>query len=682
LLTLLGLTLGFTLLFVLAGLIPGTVLASTLTSNNGKRGPLTIGIAVGVGFAISAIAASWSFGLIGADSYFGIFAGITLATFSLLLSPLVRSKFGIWREFERTDLLLLLIPVLTSFLARPFWDGMRNLRISAGNGPDIPQNLMTVLAQPGLGSTWLESKSAFLNFLGEKNLSEAVYHLYQLPSMQQQAGVDYLVYGTRWGLSVPFAQLIRVNREWLIIGQGLTLSVGLLALGLIIYGFSRITFNRHALSVMLTVATISGAPLVIQFFNGGMAQAWSLPGLGLISIAVALFIMISSQGPVTKSQLISLMTLFMVGWLANAVTYIDSSMALAAALAVCILLLAIFASRKLSGQLFALISVGGLMAALVVAPYTYAAISTMGIRLKLAAGTGIMFNHWPLPSEMLGVFNIWTGEAGKPRDPATLILGLIFSVGLIYLVSRGIFSKSLFDRTMSILGLSIVLVCVVIAIWAKNSNVGSNYSYIKVATYLSPLFLIVVAERMSENLRGKSARNPKNDTPLILRMVLPITYVVIIVGSSFQLNSNLIKQAEFSIPRLVMPILNDAQAQKELSDFNYLTSYRALSNVLGFVGNTYWISKAPNDIRLETRMGNELRIICLNGDNMCNPQSNEIIDTKLNPYGFRVFESPITTEQFAKLTPRERYFAAMDAVGQQRFEVPERFIGGNPLLNP
>jgi hypothetical protein len=222
----------------------------------------------------------------------------------------------------------------------------------------------------------------------------------------------------------------------------------------------------------------------------------------------------------------------------------------------------------------------------------------------------------------------------------------------------------------------------VIAIWAKNSNVGSNYSYIKVATYLSPLFLIVVAERMSENLRGKSARNPKNDTPLILRMVLPITYVVIIVGSSFQLNSNLIKQAEFSIPRLVMPILNDAQAQKELSEFNYLTSYRALSNVLGFVGNTYWISKAPNDIQLETRMANELRIICLNGDNMCNPQTREITDTKLNPYGFRVFESPITTEQFAKLTPRERYYAAMDAVGQQRFEVPERFIGGNPLLNP
>jgi hypothetical protein len=54
----------------------------------------------------------------------------------------------------------------------------------------------------------------------------------------------------------------------------------------------------------------------------------------------------------------------------------------------------------------------------------------------------------------------------------------------------------------------------------------------------------------------------------------------------------------------------------------------------------------------------------------------------LNKFGLRVYESPITTYQFAALAPLERYYAAMDAVGQARFEIPERFIGGNPLLKP
>jgi hypothetical protein len=129
-------------------------------------------------------------------------------------------------------------------------------------------------------------------------------------------------------------------------------------------------------------------------------------------------------------------------------------------------------------------------------------------------------------------------------------------------------------------------------------------------------------------------------------------------------------------------ILSNEEAQTELTKYNYLTTYRALSNVLGFVGDVHWVSKAPNDQRLETRLGNEMRLICFAGDGACLPKTQEIRVPSLNKYGLRVFQSPITTAQFAALPPLERYYAAMDAIGQARFEIPERFIGGNPLLKP
>jgi hypothetical protein len=81
-------------------------------------------------------------------------------------------------------------------------------------------------------------------------------------------------------------------------------------------------------------------------------------------------------------------------------------------------------------------------------------------------------------------------------------------------------------------------------------------------------------------------------------------------------------------------------------------------------------------------MKNQMRIICFAGDNACLPKTQELSVPALNKYGLRVYESPISTAQFAALKPLDRYYAAMDAVGQARFEVPKRFIGGNPLLKP
>jgi len=187
---------------------------------------------------------------------------------------------------------------------------------------------------------------------------------------------------------------------------------------------------------------------------------------------------------------------------------------------------------------------------------------------------------------------------------------------------------------------------------------------------------------VKEQKRGKSAKRSKNETPQWLRMLTPAFYVTLMITSVLSANSGLIKQQEFSYPSEMTTILNNKAAQAELSNYNYLTTYRALSNTLGFVGDTHWVGKAPNDILLGTRMNNEMRIICFVNDVACAPKTLEITGNILNTYGFRIYQSPITTAQYAALKPLDRFYADMDAVGQARFEVPDRFVGGNPLLKP
>ena len=681
-LTLVAITSAVLALALFLGFVPGSIIASAIAGESKHRGPVALGFSVGIGFAISSVAAAWAFGMVGANNYVLILIFSALLSLSLIILPKFRATLKVWKEFGRWDALLVLLPFLTAFYSKPYWDGLTGLKLTAGGGPDIPQNLMTVLSQPAVGSTWSEGRENFLALLGDKNLGDAIYHLYQLPSMQMQAGFDYLIYGTRWGLSIPFAQLLRIDSSYLVIGQGVTISVGLAALGLVIYGFSRLLFSRYSLSFMLLLAAISSAPLMVQVFNGGMAQAWGLPGIALLSCALLLTLMLKTKSELTPGAFKGLVALAAFGWLANAVTYIDSSMTLAAVFMISALFLFIFSYRELSFALVRVIFIGGFIAAIVVAPYTYAAISTMSIRLRLASGTGILFNYWPLPSEMLGVINIWTGKAGVPRDPIIMLIGVLLSAVIVFLILRGLLSKDKWDRSVSILGLSILVVCGGVALWAKNTSLGSNYAYVKVCTYLTPLFLLIIGQRMSENLKFKKAKNANNDTPLWLRMTTPVFFVAVMVITVYQVNPALIKKQEFSFPAKMTSILSDKAAQDELANFNYLTSYRSLSNVFGFVGNVHWVAKAPNDQLLDTRMNNEMRIICFSADTACAPKSTEILDTVLNKYSFRVYESPISTAQFAALKPLDRYYAAMDAVGQPRFEVPERFIGGNPLLKP
>ena len=315
-LTLVAITFAVLSTALILGFIPGSIITSAISGQSKNRGPVALGFSIGIGFAISSIAAVWAFGVFGANSYLTLLIILLLGSIVLLFIPIFRKSLAVWKEFGRWDSLLLLLPFITAFYSRPYWTGAKGLQIAAGSGPDIPQNLMTVLSQPQIGSTWSQGRDNFLTFFGDKNLIDAFYNIYQLPSMQQQAGFDYLIYGTRWGLSIPFAQILRIDRSFLVAEQGLTISAGLAALALIIYAFSRLVFVRYSLSYLLLIASISSAPMMVQVFNGGMAQAWALPGIGLISCVLMLTLYLKTKDEMTTSAFKGLVALSAFGWLA------------------------------------------------------------------------------------------------------------------------------------------------------------------------------------------------------------------------------------------------------------------------------------------------------------------------------------------------------------------------------
>ena len=678
-LTLLVISLIAILLAALLGFSLSGYFSKTLSEGSG-RGPISLALAITIGFALSSMAASWSYGLLGSDSYIFVLIAFFLISLITLSRRSIRSGLKVWREFSKPDLALFLIPIYAVFLARPYWDSATGLRIAAGGGPDIPQNLMTVLAQRRNGSTWFEARENFLSFLGDKNLAEAVYHLYQLPSMQDQAGYDYMVYGTRWGLSVPFAQLLRIDQRWLIAEQGLVLAAGLISLALIVYAFSTLMGNTPFLRIILSLSSMSSAGFLIQVFNGGMAQAWALPGLALLSFVFVMAIVLHSRNQSSKELTWTLIALAGFGWLGNAVSYIDSSMTMAVVFFLSAVILYFLVGKSSALQAMKVVTVGGVIAAISVAPYAYAAIHTMPIRLTLAAGTGIEFNNWPLPSEILGIFDVWTQDPGTPRDSLFLLLGGILSLALFVFIIRGLKSKNPTDKALSALGLAIFVVGGAIALWASQTGIKSNYSFVKVSTYMTPMLILIISEKFAIKSGSKGNRHKLSTLKGWYGLATPISFVLIAALSANSANGALYRKAEFSMPASQLEIYNDLQAQAELESYNYLTTYRAISNLLGVIGNVHWISKAPNDQRLETRLDKELRILCFAADTACAGPGGEITVPSLNKYGLRVFRSTISTAEFAALSPRDRFYSAMDAVGQPRFEVPERFIGGNPLL--
>jgi hypothetical protein len=64
----------------------------------------------------------------------------------------------------------------------------------------------------------------------------------------------------------------------------------------------------------------------------------------------------------------------------------------------------------------------------------------------------------------------------------------------------------------------------------------------------------------------------------------------------------------------------------------------------------------------------------------CRPPGAQISEPSLEKFGLLSYQSSITIAEYEKLSIRERYAKAFEQIGQTPVQIPDRYIGGNPLL--
>jgi hypothetical protein len=120
-------------------------------------------------------------------------------------------------------------------------------------------------------------------------------------------------------------------------------------------------------------------------------------------------------------------------------------------------------------------------------------------------------------------------------------------------------------------------------------------------------------------------------------------------------------------------------------NYNYIDAhigfYNNNSNIVEFNTLKFGCELYLNDIKLDSRESKEMRLICYSVDTNCKPATKRISDPELEKFGFIQYESPISSLEFSKLSPRDRYRVNFEVFGIAPQEIPERFIGGNPYYN-
>lgn len=669
-LLLLGLSFLALLFLMLMAAPVGSFLVDRLGISQKKSAISALGLTLIVGFAYSALAASWSYGVFGIDTYPLILLTLGVITW---VGFAVRGELGSLKFFRdgwtREDWFLFLPIAFSFYLTRGYWSGPFSLMLRAGDGPDTTQNLMAAQSARTMGATWNQQASYFLENVNQPSLRDGVMDLYRLASFREQAGIDYLVYGTRWGLSVPYSQILRFFGNGAILWEtGLVLAISLLCISVVTYATVNCFSKSKFTPAITSLAVAANTPFLVQFYNGGLSQGWALVGTSGMFFALTLHFSSSSRD---RSRNRNIFALFTFAWLAITVTYIDASIVLVLFALIAILVLTIF-SRTRVIPFIKLFFGSGVLAALLVPMFTFASLLTFDFRIRAASGTGIPSQIWPLPSEILGFVDIFSSGSSN-RTPETLLIALVITLYFLYKLTQGQFKlRNL--AWLSYLGLTGLLVVGIGYILSITGKLSTNYIYLKVATYVAPLLII------SLFLLLDGTESVLRRSKIEWNMFVPTLLMIVALFSSQNSVSNLNKSGT-NIPPEFSSLLNNKSLQAELSKYNYFVPYLAVSNFFGVLGNTHWISKAPNDLILNQRLDIELRLLCFASDTSCKPITARIANPELERFGIFVFKAPMTTREFYSLTPRQRFDANFKAFGQEPQQIPDRFVGGNPYYN-
>lgn len=620
-----------------------------------------------IGFGLTTLSASLAYGVTGIDS----FPWILVALIGLLnlINLLYRTKIEKSRfaNAELRDLAILGPIAFAIFLARAQWSSLTSPVIHAGNGPDVSQNLMAALTARSLGSTWAQQGSQLKEFLGTGSLRESAYALFTLPSFRDQAGFDYLVFGTRWGLTVLYSQILRLFGGGAILWEtGFVLLFSLITTALISYGVISVFSNRTIFRSIGSLICVGNAGFLFQYFNGGLSQAFSTIGILGIFLSLALLINNRAKDP-SINRLVFILNV--CSWTILLTTYIDAGVILACFLLFLIFLLILF-RRDLSFLVAKSFIFSGFVALLLNPVLTFSTLSNLDLRARAASNTGLNGAIWALPSELFGIGADFVSQTSN-RSAFSAIFGILMT-SVIVLIGVTHIRKSA-HALVIVSALVILLLAFVTSIQTSDSN----YIYHKVGVYLA-YGVIISLIFILESVYDSRSKYEGIQLSKVISVLLAVIVVSSLVGGVSV--SNKLSTQGSTISGEMKELIENKELQQRLASYNYLTPYVLSANYLGVLGEIYWVSKSPNDMNLETRMDRELRLICYSGDPNCKPSTEKISDPELEHFGLIQYAAPITSEQFSGLSTPKRYEYNFNVFGMKPIPIPEKFMGGNPYL--
>lgn len=673
--------LGILFVVIMAGFPVAYLVSFRMGQEAYLRFPFLLAASLLFGFALSSFAAVISYGTLGIDTYPFVLGALILASWASFFILKRKWKFSLSIGFLKLDSLILVPSLWAFFLVRTNWVSLTEPVLRVGQGPDTGQNLMAALGTRALGSTWWSQANNINSFFGHSSLRDSVFDLYRYPSFRDQASFDYMVFGSRWGLSVPYSQIIRFFGVHTSLWEtGIVLLVALLTMAMMVYGLFSLFSKISAAAMVTSFACISNAALLVQFFNGGLSQLWAISGM--IGIFITLSLLIQRRRFEQPFRLLPIGVFGFASWLTLYSTYVDAAIILV--LFICISLpVYYFLNREVFKDILKVIPISGLAVLLAAPVLTYATVITFDLRLRAATGTGIPSAIWSFPSELLGFVDVFS-QTTILRSPETTLLGLFLTLSIFWQLAKKIPQRNLGSdfAALGIAGLATMLVGFILS---YTGRLHTNYIYSKISVYVAPLVLIALIA----SLKTPKPNSSKKPTPKQIRthkfsmagyFSVLITIALITGASSFNATKNIVKQGT-AIPYAYGALMEDAELQEQLSTYNYLLSYTAPANYVGVFANVHWISKAPNDIVLTDRLDIPLRLLCFSNDTNCKPTTQPIINQKLQMYGLIEYPSPFTTREFAALSPRDRFRVNFEAFGLPPTVIPERFIGGNPYYN-
>jgi hypothetical protein len=659
-------------IFLIAG-VPITAMTFSNRTNKVRiEVPLFVAISLIIGFGIWIFSASLAYSFFGINTFFVILFVIIAILWFLLL---VKFKKKIYVPQNNNGFVYTLFAffALSVYFAKSQWNSTFKPIIHSGVGPDVSQNLLAGFNSQNIGNTWLEASRNLMNMLNANNLNQAAFDFFRQPSIVDTASYDYLVYGGRWGLTIPYGQIIRLFGPQAVMWEiGTILFVTIFSSLIVVFGVTRILVKSNFSSFLISIAVVINGGLINQYFNGGLSQAFgSIANVGIL--LVLMLILTTEQYLESKSQKTGVILLATMAWVASALTYIESTIVIVILLSILVVIL-LFKNRQFAVKICKYLFIPGILALTIMPVFVYSILASLTYRIDANAGTGVNTGVWKLPTQNLGFFSTYS-TFSEPESAflaflSVLIMMLLVFVMVITFRSKNVLIKS--SGSILLASLSTIFIGFLLGYFSRDK---SSYIYNKISTYVAPFLifaLLISIYILWEKLKSL----------ITIGVIATIT-----IGSAFYVENQFSTSRDYAtiMPTEYSKLLNDDELRDYFEQKNYILPYKPAYNYLALFGAKYWISRAPNDfdLNIDSRMNKELALLCFVGENICNPKTTKISNQyspALAKYGIVEYESTLSTLEYSQLTIKERFDYAFDVMGTVKAIIPDKYMGGNPYL--